>query len=539
MKTVNSKEFEDTSEIPPRVLQKFRELGVFGARIHEDYHGMNLLTSEFVRLLETVGTIPSLGLLLLKQGVAPIDILNKYGTVEQKLKYLPKIAAGQSLATVAITETYSGPAIKEFSTLAVASNCGNYWILDGEKKFVSNANIADMFIVFGHAMQGGDVQKRQETISSFIVDIDTEGVTVVRDSPQMTGLKSFNAGRIIFKDVKIPRENLIGEIGNGRQQLVELFTNGRHYIAGLTIPLLKNYLHLLSSDVFHRKHFEKNLYQTAACQNIIAKLTASIYSMESTLYLTTSMIDIYDGQDVQLEAALLEQYCVDECMQRLQESLWLVGSRACTLVHPFEQVLRDAFTLTNFETSLIDTQIYSGLLGLQHYGQYRADHIRKTRNPFMFPYYVLSLMADRKSRHLNLHLEEYLHPSLKECARFCDNSLYRLQDSAEKMLLRDGIQVLDNQGDLQRIGKIAMLIYVYVASIGRASRSYCIGNNNADYEIKLCFLLCYKLHQQVSLLADEIHVSEYTNGDYVSREIGERNFEVQDYIAAHPLQRNY
>ncbi|XP_031783689.1 complex I assembly factor ACAD9, mitochondrial [Nasonia vitripennis] len=538
MKTVNPKEFEETETIPSHVLQKLRELGVFGARIPGDYRGMNLLNSEYMRVLETVGTVPALGLFLLKQGVPAIDIFTKWGTVEQKLKYLPKIATGQSIATVAVTESNSGPSACDFETIASLSDCDEYWYLDGEKTFVSNASISDVFIVIGHAMQSGHLEKRPETISSFIVDRDTPGFTVLKDSIKTVGLKGFETGKIVMRGVKIPKSNIIGEIGDGSEQLLEMFRNGRHFIATQAIALLKNFQRKLTKDILPRKHFDKMLFETESAKIVFANISCSIYAIESVLYLTTAAMDIYDGQDLQLETALVEQFCVQECLKRIQESIWLVGPKACTLVEPFEQILRDAFTVSNYETSLFDTKIYSALLGLQHYGLDMADDIKKSRNPFMFPSYVFQQIFSQQGA-LKLHIEDYLHPSFRECADFCDRSLFRLKDSAENLLIRSGTEVGKEHGALQRLSDIASLIYVYVAIIGRASRSYCIGHRDSFDEVKLSMIMAYRLQQEVYRLSDDIKNSEYSNGDYLCRELADLHFEKKHYFAAHPLQRNY
>lgn len=515
-------------------------MGIFGARIPEEYNGKNLLNSEFLQILETVSTIPALGLFLLKQGVPAIDIFNKYASVEQKLKYLPKIATGQSLASVALTEKEIGPSADKIETTAISSMCDNYWILDGEKIFVPNADIADTFLVFAHGMQSGTLEKRPETLACFIVDLNTEGLTVSKNYTDMIGAKGFNNGRIILKDVKIPRENLIGEVGQGAQQISELFTHTRHFVGALTIGILRNLLKQLTADCISKKHFDKKFYEVKSVQDIFTQIHCSIYTMESMLYLTTAIMDIYDNPDTLMETALVEQFCVQECLTRLQDSMWLVGPKACTTILPYQKLLRDAFTVANYETSLIDTKIYNALLGIHHCGLIMADEIKKSRNPFSFPLYVLkNILSVTNTKSLGLYLEEHLHPSLLECAKLLDRCLYKLKDSSQTMLVHHGMEVGDQHCDLQRLSEIASFCYAYISILSRASRSYCIGNRDSEAEMKLCLVMAYRLEQKVNLLADQIQVTEYTNGDAVSKEIAQLNFEKKEYFLAHPLQRNY
>ena len=212
LKSLNAKEFEDINDIPSHVIEKLREFGVFGARIHQDYRGLNLLESEYVQILEAASTVPALGLFLYKQGVSAVDIFSKYGTVEQKLKYLTKIAAGYCIPTIAITEADSGPSTKTLNTVGVLSNDEKHWLITGEKMFVANSNLADVFIVFGHAIRGGDYQKRPETLTAFLVDKKTDGITVHPERVPTVGLKGFNMGKISFKDCPIPVENILGQV---------------------------------------------------------------------------------------------------------------------------------------------------------------------------------------------------------------------------------------------------------------------------------------------------------------------------------------
>jgi acyl-CoA dehydrogenase family protein 9 len=538
MKTVDPKEIEDSLTIPSHVIQSFRELDLFGLRIHDDYKGWNLLNVEFMQVLETIGRVPSLGFFLLKHSVPPIDILNKYGTIEQKFKYLPQIALGQSFPTVAITENDSGPAVNNLDTIAILSKDCNYWILDGKKTFVSNINQSDVFIVFGHGIQGGIVEKRPETMATFIVDKNTSGVNVVEENIPMAGLKGFNTGKLILKNVKVPKENMIGEIGDGASHLIDYFSSNRHYNACLTIPILKNFLNTLTQDILHRKHFNKMMFETEAAQHIFANITLSIYCIESVLYLTTATMDIHDNQDLKLETALVEQFCLQECIKTIQECMWLVGPRVCTLTEPYEKMLRDALTITNYDTSLLDTKIFSALTALQHVGTKFSENIKKERNIIMFPKYMLNKFF-RKTNSMNFSLEQYLHPSLQECTISCDRSLFKLQESAKKLLIDEGTNVIHREVQLQRLSDMAALIYTYIAVLGRASRSYCIGNRDSESEIKMCIILAYRLHRKVNELFDEIHDSEFGNGDYLGNQLSNLNFDKKDYIASHPLQRNY
>ncbi|XP_058789118.1 complex I assembly factor ACAD9, mitochondrial [Phymastichus coffea] len=538
MKTVNLNEFEETGEIPAHVIQKFRELGVFGTRIHEDYQGSNLLNSEFLQVLEVVSKVPALGVYLLKHSVPPINILNKYGTVEQKLKYLPKIALGQSLATIAVTERESGPSVNNIMTTGTLSINNDQWIINGEKTFVSNVKNADVFLIIGHASQSGNVDRRPETLTAFLVDKGSEGLHVAQDLIHTVGLKGFNTGRIIMKDVKIRKENILGKVGDGAQHLIDMFANSRHFIVSITISILKAFLELLIDDILQRKHFNQNLHETEMVKNVISNISCSIYSMESMLYMTAAMMDIYDNQDVQLEAALTEQYCIQECLARIMESAGLIGPRVTTLVKPFEQLFRDTFTVTNYDSSLMDTKIFSALLGVQHFGLFMSDKIKKERNPFMFPKNILMKMFLKENR-LKLHLEEYLHPSLQECADFLDRSLFLLKDCTEYLLITNGLIITDRHANLSRLSDMACQIYAYIANVSRASRSYCIGNRDSENEIKMSIILSYKLEQRVKQLAEDIKASEYGNGDFLSNEIADITIQRKKYMSVNPLQRNY
>lgn len=539
MKTVNPKEFEESDEIPPHVYQELRELGLFGTRIHEDYKGSNLLNSEFMQVLEVVSRVPALGLHLLKHSVPAVDIFNKYGTVEQKLKYLPKIATGQSAATVAVTEKDSGPGVENMLTTGTLAMSDDHWIIDGEKTYVSNAKYSDVFVVLGHASQSGSVERRSETLTAFIVDRNTEGLHVAKDSIQTLGLKGFDAGRIILKGAKIPKENILGQIGDGAQHMVNMFTNTRHFIVPIMIAILKNYLELLTQDILKRKHFEKDMHTIEMVKSVISNITTNIYTMESMLYMTTAMMDIYDNQDVQLETALTEQYCIQECLKCIQESTWLIGPRASAIVQPFEQIFRDTFTILNHESALLDTKIFTALLGIQHCGLALAGKVKKERNPLMNPGFIFSKILAKEINSLRLDLYEYLHPSLKECTEYCDRSLFLLKQCTEHLLITDGTFVAERHSQLARLSDMVCLIYAWLANVSRASRSYCIGNKDSENEVKMSMILAYRLEQRVKLLATDIKLSEYANGDYMSNEIASLTFERKGYVSANPLQRNY
>ncbi|XP_015590314.1 acyl-CoA dehydrogenase family member 9, mitochondrial [Cephus cinctus] len=535
-KNINGREIDEKGAFPEDLRKRFQDFGISRARIDELYNGINLTSTEFVKLVETVSLVPSLGSYLLKQVVMPVELLTRYGSVEQKLEYLPKIASGEIIPAIAITEASSGPNATKLNTIASYSVCGEYLYINGEKTFVSNGPDADFFIVFANCTQHADTYKTDNSLTAILVERDHGGITSSKPIETL-GQRGLKTSTITFKDTKVPVKNILGNLGQGPEILKNMFNIERYNIGGQAIAILKNFLNILTVHVLRRKHFNRMLYQYQSTQKILADITMSLYAMESITYLTTGMADIYDDQDIIVESTIVESYCTNECVKNIYKAMQLIGAQSYLKENPFERIYRDALGMNLFDCSNIDTSIYTALLGLQHAGIELYPTIMKERNPAENPAYTLkNLFFSPKKEKLKIH--EYLHPSLSPSADVLEFCINQVKTSAKLLLNRYGTEVSEKQMDLLRLNEMATLSYVVSAVLGRASRAYCTGIKNSEQDMRLSMVLTVKIGDRVKFIAQEIEAGELVNGDYVRAELAELTVKNQGYIIDHPLVMN-
>lgn len=212
--------------------------------------------------------------------------------------------------------------------------------------------------------------------------------------------------------------------------------------------------------------------------------------------------------------------------------------------YPYERYLRDTRIMMIFEGTNEILRLFISLMGIQHAGIELKDVVKKIRNPFMNPGFALKfILQDARHRSdkpsLNLQLKGFVHPSLQQSANQLEYCILRLQYGVRLALQRHGKDIVSAQLELQRLADCAIHIYAAFSSLSRASRSYCIGLHNAEYELNLANAVVIRTHDFVKSKISEIAQGEFGTLDSAYMTIGNKVFEKGGYFAAHPLTKNF
>src|SRR5690606_31078427 len=244
-------EVAETDSIPADIGEQMKEMGLFGLTIPEQYGGLGVTMEEEVNIAFELGrTSPAFRSYIgTNNGIGSIGILLD-GTVEQKAKYLPKLAAGEFLSSFCLTEPDSGSDAASLKTTAVRD--GDFYVINGTKRFITNAPHAGIFTVM--ARTNPDI-KGSGGISSFIVEAGTPGVTVGKRDHKM-GQKGAHTADVIFENVRVPAENLIGgKEGVGFKTAMKVLDKGRLNIAALSVGAADRMLADSLQYAIERKQF--------------------------------------------------------------------------------------------------------------------------------------------------------------------------------------------------------------------------------------------------------------------------------------------
>lgn len=272
------------------LLNKAGELGLLGTAVPEDLGGFGKDFNTNTRLTEVLGSGFSFPVALLAHtGIGTLPILY-FGTEEQKQKYLPKLANGELKASYCLTEPGSGSDALAAKTKAVLSEDGNHYIINGQKMWITNAGFADVFIVFAQL---------DDQFTAFILEREMEGLTVGAEEDKM-GIKGSSTCQVFFENVKIPKENLLGEIGKGHLIAFNILNIGRFKLCAATLGSSKYMANISIKYANERKQFKQPISNFGAIQYKLAEQAIKIYATESAMYRVSEYID-------QKEKELVEQ----------------------------------------------------------------------------------------------------------------------------------------------------------------------------------------------------------------------------------------
>jgi alkylation response protein AidB-like acyl-CoA dehydrogenase len=327
---------DHNEEIPASLLKKIADVGLFGTSIPEEYGGGGfgkvgfcIAQEEVARVCgstgATIGAHQSIGAQAILVG----------GSEELKKKYLPRLASGELLAAFALTEADAGS--DSFNLSTRAEKKGNTWVLNGEKVWITNGSIADVFSVFARTEKG---------ITGFVVEKNFGGVSVGKNEKKL-GIKGSVTNTIAFENVEIPEENIIGTDGRGFLVAMETLNSGRLGLGAACFGASKEMLELSVAYAKQRKQFGEPIAKFQAIQFMLSDMATSIYAMENMVYKAAFKLDRHE--DITMDAAIVKLYCSEAVSQIADNALQIHGGMGFSAELPLERFYRDARISKIFE----------------------------------------------------------------------------------------------------------------------------------------------------------------------------------------------
>ncbi|MBE3588678.1 MAG: acyl-CoA dehydrogenase family protein [Thermoanaerobacteraceae bacterium] len=327
------------------LLVKAGELGLLSADIPEEYGGSDLGKLASIIITENIVAGGSFALGHgAHTGIGSLPIVF-FGNEEQKQRYLPKLATGEYIAAYALTEPNAGSDALSARTKAVLSPDGKHYILNGEKMFITNSGIADVFVTY--AKVDG------EKFTAFIVDRDTPGFSLGAEEKKM-GIKGSSTRSLIFEDAKVPVENLLGEIGKGHVIAFNILNIGRLKLGAGCVGSAKLALELAARYALQREQFGQPIARFGLIQHKLAQMNAKSYAAESVIYRLTGMIEesLADKSGGAAVAAAIEEYALECSIAKVlcsevldyvvDEMVQIYGGYGYIQDYPAERFYRDS-----------------------------------------------------------------------------------------------------------------------------------------------------------------------------------------------------
>jgi alkylation response protein AidB-like acyl-CoA dehydrogenase len=347
------------------LVRRCGELGLLGIDVPEEYGGLALDKVTSVVVSEAMSTSASFASTFGAQANLTVLPLLLFGTPAQQQKYFPKLLTGELIGAYCLSETGSGSDALSAKTKATRQPDGSF-LLNGEKMWITNGGFADVFIVF--AKVDG------EQFSAFIVERAFGGVTSGKEEHKM-GLHGSSTTAVILQDVRVPAENLLGEVGRGHKVAFNVLNFGRFKLGGMCLGGARDAIGESAKYAAERKQFGQTIASFGAIKHKLGDMIAKTYAGESMLYRTAGMIDerIGNAKDGATAAAVLEEYAVEASILKvagsetlnfvLDENIQIHGGNGYVRDYPAERHFRDARVNRIFEgTNEINRLLIPGML---------------------------------------------------------------------------------------------------------------------------------------------------------------------------------
>src|SRR5687768_17589202 len=270
-------------KLMPSLLDKAGELGLLGTSIPAEYGGFGMDFNTTMLVAEVIGGGHSIAVALSAHtGIGTLPIVY-YGNEEQKKKYLPKLATGEWKAAYCLTEPDSGSDANSGKTKATLSSDGKYYVVTGQKMWITNGGFADIFIVFAKI-------DNDKNLSAFIVEKSFGGITMNEEEHKM-GIKGSSTRQIFFNDCKVPVENLLSDRENGFKIAVNILNIGRIKLAVAAVGGSKKTISTAVNYAKERKQFGTAIANFGAIKHKIAEMATRVYASEAACYRAGQNID--------------------------------------------------------------------------------------------------------------------------------------------------------------------------------------------------------------------------------------------------------
>ena len=348
-------ELDEQERFPEELIPVMAEMGLLGIPFPEEYGGAGLDEVSYAQCVEEVSKVcASTGVTISAHTSLGTWPIYKFGTEEQKQKYLPDLCSGKKLGAFGLTEPDAGTDAAGQKT--VFEDKGDYYLVNGSKIFITNAGYADVFIVFGMT----DKSQGTKGISCLIMEKGMEGFTIGKHEHKM-GIRGSSTCELVFDNVKVPKENLLGEVGKGFKIAMMTLDGGRIGIAAQALGIAEGAIEITKQYVKERAQFGKPIAKFQNTQFELAKMQANTDAARLLVYQAANAVD--EGKPYTFLAAEAKLVAAGNASDVTRRCLQLYGGYGYTRDYPIERMMRDAKITEIYEgTSEVQMTVIGGAM---------------------------------------------------------------------------------------------------------------------------------------------------------------------------------
>ncbi len=350
-------ELDEEERFPAELIPKLGEIGLLGIPIAEEFGGVGMGNLEYVMAVEEISRVcASTGVTVSAHTSLCCWPIEHFGTREQKEKYLPDLASGEKLGAFGLTEPNAGTDAAMQRT--TAEDKGDHWLLNGSKIFITNGEVADTYVVF--AMTDKDAGSKG--ISAFILEKGWEGFSFGSHEKKM-GIRGSSTCELVFENVKVPRENLLGELNKGFKIAMMTLDGGRIGIAAQALGIAQGAIDETVKYVKDRVQFGKPISKFQNTQFMLAEMQTRVDAARLLVYRAAAAKDA--GDPYSSDAAMAKLFASETAREVTWRAVQLFGGYGYTRDYPVERMMRDAKITEIYEgTSEVQKMVIASRMGL-------------------------------------------------------------------------------------------------------------------------------------------------------------------------------
>ncbi|EEB20505.1 Very-long-chain specific acyl-CoA dehydrogenase, putative [Pediculus humanus corporis] len=499
---VNHPEINDANEeIEAPTLNGLWDMGAFGIQVPEDLGGLGLSNTQYARLVEIVGKYDlAVGICLgAHQSIGFKGIL-LFGTPEQKKKYLPRVSTGKEYAAFCLTEPTAGSDAASIKSRAVLSPDGSHWILNGSKIWISNGGFAEIMTVFAQTtVKNEETGVEKDAVTAFIVERSFGGVTSGPPEKKM-GIKASNTTEVFYDNVKIPKENVLGGVGNGFKVAMQILNNGRFGMASALAGTMRSATAKAVEFATQRLQFGQKIEKYATIQEKLAKMAMLQYVTESLAYMISGNMD-QGSTDYQVEAAISKCFASESAWTVTDEAIQIMGGMGFMRHSGLEKVLRDLRIFRIFEGTNDILRLFVALNGIQYLEKSLRQLQKEVKGVNLGV--IFNEAQKRASRQLNMGLGistgNAVHSNFQNEVALLTKCIEKFGKCAETLILKYKRDILHEQCYLHRLAQATFDIYTMAVVLSRCTSTLQKGLPSAPYEELLTKLWCHEASERAVL----------------------------------------
>lgn len=511
---VDSNAIDRDERIPEHVLLGLRQLGLFGVNIPTAYGGLGLGAGATCRLFDALGEIDgSLAVTVGTHASLAARAVTAFGSDDQKRRYLPKLASGETIASFAVTEPLAGSDAASIRMRAEPQE-GKGFLLNGSKSWVSNGGLADLHVLFAQtqvARTSGEVDR----ISGFLIDRGP-GV-IVGSERRKLGVRGSSTTALYIEEVQAAGSQLLGGLGGGFKVLMETINFGRLAFASVCLGTTRTLLRLAVQHATSRHQFGRLLSTLGMIKEKSASMAVDLYGAESMVYLTAGLVDGHAhgrSVDTTLETACAKVLSSEVLWHAATEASQIAAGCGYANDYPYERLLRDARLYSLYPGGTNEVlRCYIALNGLAGPGEQLARLSDAIKFPLRgYGLVVETLVEKVRSAAYGRAMLARHHPRLKREAVLIEDTIEALTREVDRVLRHHGRFIAEMQYVQRRMADVAIDLYAMCAAVSRASAALYQKDARGDHampeaggeldraerELRLCVGFCSRASRRIT-----------------------------------------